>query len=524
VVRRLEETVRRHLDWVAAAVSLAGLALRWRLASESYLNPDEAWVSLLAVPSSLPELYAMAIRTAHPPLLVFLVHAVKQVSHAEIALRLAPLIAGAVFPWLVYRWLGRIWSRTAGFIALVLLTLSPSLIALSAQVRGYTLVMLWMAAALLLLERAIKEDSPVKMAGFTAVLYLAILTEYSAAMFAAPVGVYALLRFRRTSRATAAQPEGAVRGVSRITMLAWLGGQAGAALLYAGLFFSQIAPRLERARTSGEFQIWLEPLFPRPGENPLLFLGAGAAAQMRYFLHSEALAMVGIVLWLGGCVLLWRKSWAVAIVMLLPFGLTWAAALLHVHPYTGTRHSAFLALFLAGGIAVAADRLAGSRFLPAALCLVVALHAWGIPAARLRGDMPAENQRKHQMREALLFLKGAVPRDAVLLTETETRQILGHYLAGMEWLPETKHLPSEEQIGPLRTLAARWSYNHLGELEEDVELYRGRYRPAAGESIWVMDAGFSCALGRSLNEERRGFRTAGVHQFGEGILILEIRN
>lgn len=509
-LRQLDLRLGERLELAAGGLLAVAFLLRLRLASETYLNPDEAWVSLLAAPGSLSELYAQATRTAHPPLLVFLLHAVKRVSDSEPALRFIPLLAGVLFPWLVYRWLGCIWSRTAGFLALVLLAFSPALTALSAQVRGYTLLLVFVAAALYWLERALREDSPFWIGAFTAALYLAILTEFSAAFFAASAALYFMWRAK-------------ARRLRPAVWLTWLVGQAGAALIYVGLLFTQVLPRLERARTSGEFEIWLAPLFPSPGESPWGVLLGGMLAQLRYLFAAEWAPAACALLWPLGVALIARRARALLALCAAPFLLMWLAALARLHPYTGSRHSILLALFLAAGVAVAADRLIGSRpALAALLGLYLIFTGAGPNAARARADMPAENQAKVHLAAALRFLGETVPPGAVLLADVETRLLLNHYLAGRQWLPETRHLPSEEQIGPLRVFATRWAYTALDELVSDFELYCARYHPPPGQPVWVMDAGFTSALIKRSEALLALWPRARPHRFGEGILLLEI--
>jgi len=508
-LRRLETRLCERLDWVAAGLLAVAFLLRWRLASETYLNPDEAWVSLLAAPGSLGELYAQATRTAHPPLAVFLLHAVKRLSDSELALRFIPLLAGVLVPWLVYRWLGCIWSRTAGFLALVLLAFSPALTALSAQVRGYTLLLVFVAAALYWLERALREDSPFWIGAFTAALYLAILTEYSAAFFAVSAALYFMWRAR-------------ARRLRPAVWLTWLVGQASGALIYVGLLYTQVLPRLERARTSGEFESWLAPLFPSPGEPPWGVLVRGMLAQLRYLFAAEWAPAACALLWPLGIALLARRARALLVLFAAPILLMWLAALARLHPYTGSRHCILLALFLAAGVAVAADRLIGSRpALAALLGLYLTFTGVWPKEARARADMPAENQAKVHLAAALRFLGENVP-PGVLLADVETRLLLGHYLAGRQWLPETRHLPSEEQIGPLRVFATRWAYTALDELVLDFKLYCARYHPPPGQPVWVMDAGFTSALIKRPEALLALWPRARPHRFGEGILLLEI--
>jgi hypothetical protein len=482
------------------------------LAAASYLNPDEAWVSLLAIPSSFRELYEMAGRLAHPPLFVLLVHFVKQVSQSEVALRMVPVLAGTAFPWFVYKWLGRAWSKESGFIALLLLEFAPPLVALSAQVRGYTLALLFFAAALYLLETAIECGSAARMAGFAAALYLGIYTEYSAAFFTAAAGVYALLRLREANS-------------PRRVVATWAASQAGAVGLYALLYKLHVQPRLAQVQISGEFDIWLRELFPQPGAHPAAFMAAGTFHQFAYFFASHSMGAVGLMLFLAGIALLAIARQPLAPLLTVPFVLTCGAAFLRLHPYSYSRHSVLLALFIAPGVAVALDWLAGSRRLPILAAALLLLPLWHYSALHDPGNMPPNAQRKESMQAALDYLRSSLPRDAPLLTDTETRQILGHYLAGMEWLPETNYLPSEERLKDLRVFATRWSYNHLDELRQDIESYRQRYRPAQGRQIWVMDAGFTANLMPQLTAQaQRDFGITQIRPFGEGIVLFQVRS
>lgn len=496
-----------RLDLLAGGVLLVGLLARVRLAMASYLNPDEAWVSLLSIPAFFSELHTMAGRMAHPPLFVLLLHYIKLWSQSEMALRSIPLVAGAVFPWFVYKWLERIWSKPAGFIALLVLTLSPFLIALSAQARGYTLALLGISAALYLLETSIERRSAAGMAGFTAVLYGAILTEYSVAFFTAAAGVYALLRFAED------RPQGKLLAV-------WAAGQAGAAAIYALLAKTHVQPRLEQVARSGEFEIWLRDLFPQPDANPAAFAAAGTFRQFAYAFASETLGAVALMLFLAGITLLWMgRRRAVVALLTLPFALTCAAAFLRLHPYSFSRHSVFLSIFIASAVAVTLDWLASSRLTPIFVAAALIVPVWQMSALHDPGNMQPGAQQKEFMYRALGYLRSSLPPDTPLLTDTETRQILGHYLAEAKWLPETNYLPSEERIGEIRVFAARWSYSNLDELRADLGLYRRRYQPGPGRPIWVMDAGFSANLIPLLTE---GLGVREVRTYGPGIVVFQV--
>ena len=96
-----------------------------------------------------------------------------------------------------YLWLARVASRSAGLIVLALLLFSPPLIHLSSEVRQYSFLLLFCAAALYFLERALSENSARMMLFSSLALYLALLTHYSSLIFALSAGIYALTRLYR---------------------------------------------------------------------------------------------------------------------------------------------------------------------------------------------------------------------------------------------------------------------------------------------------------------------------------------
>src|SRR5581483_11629254 len=117
-------------------------------------------------------------------------------TRAELAMRMVPVLAGSIFPMLLAWWMQRVAGRKSAMAALLVLTMAPVLIGISAEVRSYTLGFLLMSIALLVLEQAISRKSAVWMAGYTIALYGAVLSDYSIAWFVGSVGVYALLRMR----------------------------------------------------------------------------------------------------------------------------------------------------------------------------------------------------------------------------------------------------------------------------------------------------------------------------------------
>jgi len=183
----------QRFETVAAGfVLLLAFLLRLWKASGTFLNLDEAMHFLAANKPSLVEAYRSSLNLAHPPLLILLLNVWRSLGTSELFLRLPSVIAGTIFCWIFFRWLTRILGPAVGWVGFVLVSLLPVFVELSSEIRQYPLLLCFMMAAAYILESAFAEDSVGKMAGFFFFLYLAMLTHFSAILFAGAVGVYSL--------------------------------------------------------------------------------------------------------------------------------------------------------------------------------------------------------------------------------------------------------------------------------------------------------------------------------------------
>ena len=149
---------------------------------------------LAANKSSLAEAYQTSLTLAHPPLLILFLHVWRKLGTSELFLRLPSVIAGTIFCWIFFRWLTRLLGPTVGWIGFILVGFLPVFVELSAEVRQYPLLLCFMMAAAYVLELALSENSAGKMVAFFIFLYLAMLTHFSAILFAGAVGAYSLWR------------------------------------------------------------------------------------------------------------------------------------------------------------------------------------------------------------------------------------------------------------------------------------------------------------------------------------------
>ena len=498
---------------MALLVLAVGFLIRLWAATSSFVNPDEAYHALLASPDTFSALYESAVRSPHPPLFLILLHFVREITRSDLGIRFIPLVAGTLLPWVMYRWISRGWSRMAGFTALTILALAPELIRLSAEARAYTLCLLAMAVAIYLLDRAIEQSSIWKMMGFALALYVAILTDYSAAFFVLASGVYFLLRIREQTVTT---------GV-RIT---WEFSQVGAVVLYSILWVTQVYPMQVIATTRADVEGWLRNSYPQPGQNPLVFIVQNTARQFAFLLPLLVPAVVAMALFAIALWLLWRRgapgrfwhSRAAAVLMVTPFAAACAASFVHLFPYGRTRHTVFLALFIALGVGIAMDRVARNWIIPLAIVAAIAAPLWHAFEGRYRWEIGRVDSRKELMVQALDFMKRSIPPGTPILTESEFRVVLAYYLDTGVRLPEVTGSPSEERTGDYRLFCARWDFVTLDDLRQDLRLFRGRYDLGPDARIWVLDGGFRPLLEPAFVKLQREGELPDLFRFGRAMV------
>src|SRR5690349_1244751 len=78
----------RNWRWLVPVLLLAGTALRLSLAWLTFLNPDEALHYFVSVRPTLRDVYEASLTTAHPPLMIVLLHFWAKLGASEFFLRL----------------------------------------------------------------------------------------------------------------------------------------------------------------------------------------------------------------------------------------------------------------------------------------------------------------------------------------------------------------------------------------------------------------------------------------------------
>ena len=502
---------------------MVGLCWRLWLAHATFFNTDEAWHYMLSKQPSLELAYRASLTINHPPLLILILHFWRHLGTSNLVLRLPSVIAGTLFCWLFYRWLKLAAGGVAAWAGLIFSTFLPPMIAMSADLRQYPPLLMFIAGAGYLLERALDEDSFQAMVGSSLCLYGAMLSHYSAFFVAAGLAVYALIRFGQ-------------KKPSFSVLRTWAAGQAAGVALACFLYKTHIARLSSLVTQSIIPQNYLGEFFFHSGrEHLLLFLYRGTFGIFRFAFGQTQVGQIAAVLFAGGVILLLRptgsggdagRSRALGVLLLLPFLLNWLAVLGGAYPYGRMRQCVYLGVFGLAGVSVCLARLGREKPLfPAAVALgiVVLCHAIGKPQDR---DMlPLADQRHEHMDEALEFLRGHLTTADLVLTDRATAFQLRRYLCASR-LEESERLEAGFDLFECGGVHFASTGPNDGALSADTLISRSRqasdaYGVSPG-SLWVVQGGWASGLGETLSRRDPVYSNLQIHDFGKYLEVFQL--
>ncbi len=482
---------QRLAAYTPAFLIIAGLIARLVSAHSKFLNADEAMHYLLSLQPSFSETYRASLGTTHPPLLIVLLHYWGMIAGNEFFLRLPSVIAGSAAGWFLYAWIRDVSTREAACIALALFLFSPALIYISAEVRQYSLLLCFMAAALYFLERALAKNSASRMLVSAAFLYLAVLTHYCALIFALSIAAYGLLRV-------------AAGQARRFLLATWTFTQLGWITLFAFLWKTHIAVIRHKPLTQDVAQSYLRnSLFHRGEENVLAFL-AKESIRLFHFLFSQgAISVLGLAIFIIGLVVVFRtkdpgsaamrpRGRQLGFLLLLPFAINFIAALADVYPYGGTRHNAYLAIFAMPPIAIAVARWNPKWKWAKAVAVGAALLICNFTVTPAGAYIKPKNQKRELMEAAVHYLRVSAPPGSAILTDYESGLLLSYYLCNRDITHRGEPLGSfyQSRCGEYETvslLPRLWVFRseafpaQIGEVAKTLR---------QGQQLWLFQAGF----------------------------------
>ncbi len=432
----------------------------------SFTWPGEGWA----------QIWTNSLKVTHPPALILLTHVVSLISRRELALRMIPVLAGTVFPFVVFLWLRRVAGKTAGMAAMLLLTLSPALVTKSAELRSYTLALLLASCALLAFEKAVDGGGPKAIWIFNFLLWACIFSDYSMAWFAGGMAICAVLRLRRAPAAAKA---------------GWWAGQAVAMGMYGILLRVQIRPFL-----SVNFHDWLHFAFPRAG-NRLTFPIVNSVKQFVYLMDSKVLGGLAAAVFAGAVVLLWtgragverQKSRALALLLTVPFPLAIAGAYAHIFPFGPTRHTLVIGMFGAIGIAIAAGKLRPGAATATLWGMLALSPLWLWLAPDDPEDIPSNRNRRELMIQARDYMRASIPPGALIFSNGETLLILSYYLGDRYRLDVPTKFFETDLGGRWRVAVRDYTFDTLDLYNARLHEFRERYGIPARAPVWVVVGG-----------------------------------
>jgi len=512
----------RGHEKLALLLLALGFALRFWNAAYRFLNADEILHYFLSVQPSLLATYRASLTTAHPPLLIVVLHYWGALGHSELFLRLPSVIAGTGFCWFMYCWLKLVADETACLFGLLLFLFSPALIIVSAEVRQYGLLLLFSSLSLYLLEYAIQRDSAGCMLLSAPSLYLALLSHYSSLIVALALGVYAILRLAST------------RARARVVS-AWVVGQLGA-LTLVGFLFTHHVPML-RARGAPEAiaDSYLRRSVFQPGQDHvMLFVARSNIRLFHYFFSQAAVGVVALLLFILGIVFLIRKrrqasnglrplDWQLALLFALPLVVNCALATLRVYPYGGTRHNSYLSMFAFPAIAVAMSRWRPQWTTQKLTVVVLILLVCNVFPNPLGEYIPINDQGRGRMAKAMDSLN-ALPAGSVIFTDHEGGLMLSEYLC------HDKVVQLAQPLSRLLTVGCgRFAVVSVGEwifkddtFEPDLRDAQQLYGWKSGTPVWFFQAGWFIDKEASLRDELKQSGCKAPQEFGKNIFLCRI--
>ena len=533
VLMLLDTSIRQRPNlWMYSILGL-GLIVRIWHASGTYLNPDEALHFFVANKTTWWETYRSSLNVSHPPLLIFLLRVWRGLGTSELMLRLPSILAGTAFCWFAYRWLSRLFEQSVVWIAFAFIVFLPSSIDLSTEVRQYALLLAFVMGSAYFLERAVRENSAISMLASGVFLWFALFSHFSAFLFAAVLGVYAILRMLEQ------------RTPLKIVAVWELGQVVGVGICY-WLYVTQISRLGQAYGGTNATKGWmggdyLGNSYLIPGKiNPFLFVFARTGGVFQYVFRQSVVGDLAFVLFVVGVVMILRghvrKNTQVSniakpgaprppytgILLLLPFVFNCAAALMRAYPYGGTRHSSFLMPFALAGVGVALARLVKNRIaLGILVALLVSLVCNLFPSKRLP-YMSAESQRQANMTAAIETLR-RLPAEQPIFTDYQTSLSVGHYLCDQRPVEQDRKMAgfiSFECGGHKVIVPASTFLFTPRNFYDQWQAMAGAYKLRRGEKVCITQMGWSTYLAFEL----ANFPEFHIspHYFGNNIQVFDL--
>lgn len=471
-----------------------GFILRLLTARGVFLNPDEALVFLVANQPNLNAVYQASLTQPHPPLAFLLLYFWRLLGSSELFLRVFSVFTGTGAIYFFYRFLRLKFDRFTALSGALLFAFLPPVVALSAEVRQYALLLFIGTLALFFLERGFSFSRPWDL--FLAGVFsgFAGATQYTGLVLSVTLGVLFLFR---------AVKERAKRPL----LVSGITGQVFAFGLYIFFYFTHIVRLKGSPMQLFAITGWLRSAYFHPElESFLSFLFRATSELFTYLLGRKLFGLIGLLLFLLGILLsIIKRRLALTLLILFPFIAGIVGAVFHLVPYGGTRHAIILAPFVVLGVTTTVSFIPKIKWLKPGFAGVLALGT-NIFLTPHPQHIHRQDARPALMNRAIQFLKENAPAGDTIFADYQSSALLSYYLAD-----HTKPVPFFGQThGPfwefnygeyLVVSSPEWSLNRTQFFALAESLFH--YYPFGDKrTLWVFDGGWGRPL--VLNEAEWG--------------------
>jgi Dolichyl-phosphate-mannose-protein mannosyltransferase len=512
-------------SFIAGVIVAAGFLLRLKLASETFLNADEALHFMAANQPSWRLTYQASLTISHPPLLIFLLHVWRGLGTSELVLRLPSILAGAAFCWMFFKWLSDLFGSETGLVGVVLVSFLPPLLDLSVEIRQYALLLVFAVSAIYFLDRALADNSWTQMLFSSLCLWLALSSHYSAVLFSASVAIYALVRMTN-------------RRPSRPLMAVWIAAQIVAVAICGVLYLKYVRVFGPHALHSWMDVYLHNSYFASSRHNALVFVITRTASVFQYLFGQNIIGDVMFLVFLAAIALLLKRGkvagtlpvskWQIATLLVLPFAINCGLALFNIYPYGGTRHCVILGIFAIAGFSYGFSAFLGrSSWRGVASVAAIIVLCYFFPSRRLPYIGRADQQKAH-MTQALAFIRERIPESDVLFVDNQTSLLLGHYLCRQQsfFIDEWAEGFNTLQCGGHRIIGTDgrvFTFTAANFFPSWNDLLR-TYNLKPSDSVWVVQMGWHWEdpVARELKDQDPKFQNLQIHSFGHNISLFQI--
>jgi 4-amino-4-deoxy-L-arabinose transferase-like glycosyltransferase len=470
---KLEEWVVKNSNWLAIGVIAAAFAVRVAYSASCYLNPDEAQHFDAARSNTWSGVFLASHRLAHPPLFIFVLHAILIFGRTEVILRFPSIAGGTAALWFTFAWIRRTLGGIPALAGLLFMAISPAAISASTEVRQYGLLLFFVCGSVYATERALSERS-MNWAIIQGLFLLgALLTHYTSSVVILSLDIYVLLRYM-------------AGGIPRKVLFTFICAQLVLAAVLGWLFLSYI--RREDVFSPSSL-LYLKSFYYVPSSERLLDFSRRAFVGTFSYLVSQKRAIFSMFIFLAGVAALMagrtKAPRLMSLLILTPFAVGFATALFQVLPFAGSRHQTYLLPFLAAGFSAALVWIPRKLAVPLLLAGAVYAPFWVLRT-------PPDNSQRTvpigDMTAAINYIDQVVPSNAPLFLDVKTYYILRYYLGGHDpSLDSWQHRKDEKLAGHLvmNPRAIGWVFSPKDALTKVNDSARDLGMPR-GEPLWII--------------------------------------